>query len=142
MTYSLPDLEALCKQKNVSLTQARRIILRVIAESTDHPDVETLHARVSVADKRISVSTVYRTVRVLTEAGILTGHIFNDNRTRYETMGRDHHDHLINVTTGEVIEFFDAEIEALQEKIAQKLGYTLLDHRLELYAKPLEKKQG
>lgn len=115
------------------MTEQRRTIAAVLEDADDHPDVEELYARASAADPRISLATVYRTVKLLEETGILEKHEFRDGRARYETADREHHDHLIDVQTGEVIEFVDPEIEALQERIAQKLGYTLKGHRLELY---------
>jgi len=118
------------------MTEQRRVIARVLERSKDHPDVEELYRRASVVDEKISIATVYRTVKLFEEAGILERHEFGDGRARYEDAERDHHDHLIDLQSGEVIEFVDAEIEALQEKIAQKLGYTLRGHRLELYGVP------
>jgi Fur family ferric uptake transcriptional regulator len=130
MTDSLLDrLEA----KGLRLTEQRRVIAEVLSESTDHPDVEELHARATARDERISLATVYRTVKLLEEAGLLDKLEFGDGRARYEDADREHHDHLIDVNTGEVIEFVDPEIEALQEKIAERLGYRLMGHRLELY---------
>ncbi|MCE8422054.1 transcriptional repressor, partial [Rhodovulum sulfidophilum] len=120
-----------CEAKGLRMTEQRRTIARVIGESADHPDVEELHARASAVDPRISIATVYRTVKLFEEAGILERLEFGDGRSRYEDAERDHHDHLIDVTTGEVIEFVDPEIEALQEKIAARLGYRLVGHRLD-----------
>lgn len=128
-----------CEAKGLRMTEQRRIVARVIGDSDDHPDVENLHIRASAIDPRISIATVYRTVKLFEEAGILERLEFGDGRSRYETAERDHHDHLIDVTTGEVIEFVDAEIEALQERIAEKLGYRLMGHRLELFGAPLKK---
>jgi Fur family ferric uptake transcriptional regulator len=128
------DVEALCAQKGLRITEQRRIIARVLSEAEDHPDVEALHARASAIDPGISIATVYRTVRLFEEAGILERHDFGDGRARYEAAADAHHDHLIDVETGRVIEFVDAELEALQKKIAQRLGYRLVDHRMELYA--------
>ena len=118
------------------MTGQRRVIARVLSEATDHPDVEALHRRALRIDSRISIATVYRTVRLFEEANILEKHDFGDGRARYEESSGDHHDHLINIKTGEVIEFYNSEIEVLKEKIAQELGYDLVDHRLELYATP------
>ncbi|WP_299637279.1 Fur family transcriptional regulator [uncultured Ruegeria sp.] len=128
-----------CEAKGLRMTGQRRIIARVLEQSDDHPDVEELYARASAVDKGISIATVYRTVKLFEEAGILERLEFGDGRARYEDAERDHHDHLIDMQSGEVIEFVDAEIEALQERIAAKLGYKLKGHRLELYGVPLEK---
>ncbi len=122
-----------CETKGLRLTDQRRTIAGVLESSDDHPDVEELYARASAADPRISLATVYRTVKLFEEAGILEKHDFGDGRARYETAGGEHHDHLIDLQSGDVIEFIDAEIEALQERIAEKLGYELKGHRLELY---------
>lgn len=127
-----------CEAKNLRMTEQRRVIARVLEGAEDHPDVEELYARASAVDPRISLATVYRTVKLFEEAGILDKLEFGDGRARYEDAERDHHDHLIDLNSGEVIEFVDAEIEALQEKIAQKLGYRLKGHRLELYGVPLK----
>ncbi len=127
-----------CESRGLRMTDQRRTIARVIEAADDHPDVEELYARASRADARISIATVYRTVKLFEESGILDKHEFGDGRARYETADRDHHDHLIDMHSGEVIEFVDAEIEALQERIAAKLGYRLMGHRLELYGVPLE----
>ncbi len=126
-----------CESQGLRLTEQRRIIARVLEEAEDHPDVEELHARASKVDSGISIATVYRTVKLFEEAGILERHEFRDGRARYETADRDHHDHLIDIHSGEVIEFVDPEIEALQERIAERLGYRLVGHRLELYAVPV-----
>lgn len=128
-----------CEISGLRMTGQRRVIAHVLENSSDHPDVEELYKRASNVDKNISIATVYRTVKLFEESGILEKHEFGDGRARYETADRDHHDHLINLTTGEVIEFIDPEIEALQEKIALKLGFELKDHRLELYGIPLKK---
>ncbi len=122
-----------CETKGLRLTDQRRTIAGVLESADDHPDVEELYARASAADPRISLATVYRTVKLFEEAGILEKHDFGDGRARYETAGGEHHDHLIDLQSGEVIEFIDAEIEALQDRIAEKLGYELKGHRLELY---------
>ncbi|WP_170414000.1 Fur family transcriptional regulator [Ruegeria atlantica] len=129
---------ARCEAKGLRMTGQRRTIAQVLQQSDDHPDVEELYARASKADSGISIATVYRTVKLFEEAGILERLEFGDGRARYEDAERDHHDHLIDMQSGEVIEFVDPEIEALQEKIAAKLGYKLKGHRLELYGVPLE----
>jgi len=134
------DVEALCLKKGLRITEQRRVIAKVLSEIDDHPDVEALHRRVADVDPRISIATVYRTVKLFEESGILERHEFQGGRSRYEMAQDDHHDHLINVETGEVIEFHDAELEALQARIAARLGYRLVDHRMELYAVPLDKK--
>ena len=128
-----------CEARGLRLTDQRRVIARVLEAADDHPDVEELYTRASTVDPRISLATVYRTVKLFEESGILEKHEFGDGRARYETADRDHHDHLIDLSTGAVIEFVDPEIEALQEKIAQKLGYTLKGHRLELYGVPVKR---
>lgn len=127
-----------CEAKGLRLTGQRRTIASVLEEADDHPDVEELYARASAADPNISLATVYRTVKLFEEAGILEKLEFGDGRARYEDAERDHHDHLIDLKSGDVIEFVDAEIEALQDKIARKLGYKLKGHRLELYGVPLD----
>lgn len=133
------DIEALCQAKGLRITEQRRVIARVLSEAQDHPDVEELHRRASAVDRRISIATVYRTVRLFEEAGVVEKHDFQDGRSRYEEAGAEHHDHLIDLKTGKVIEFVDEEIEALQQKIAEKLGYRLVEHRLELYGVPVKK---
>jgi Fur family ferric uptake transcriptional regulator len=133
------DIIARCEAKGLRMTDQRRVLARVIGAAEDHPDVEELHARAAAIDARISLTTVYRTVKLLEEAGILDKLEFGDGRARYEDAERDHHDHLIDVVSGEVIEFVDPDIEALQEKIAARLGYRLIGHRLELLAVPLKK---
>ncbi len=125
-----------CEAKGLRMTGQRRTIAGVLENADDHPDVEELYARASAADPNISIATVYRTVKLFEESGILEKHEFGDGRARYETTDREHHDHLIDLNSGQVIEFVDPEIEALQEKIAQKLGYDLKGHRLELYGVP------
>lgn len=127
------DLEALCQERGLRITDQRRVIARVISDADDHPDVEELYRRASAIDPKISIATVYRTVRLFEEAGILDRHDFGDGRARYEAAPEAHHDHLIDVETGKVIEFVDPELEALQKVIAEKLGYRLVDHRMELY---------
>ena len=132
-------IEQQCLSKGVKLTEQRRIIAKVISESkaaygeSDHPDVDELYSRVSKVDPKISIATVYRTVKLFEEAGILTKHDFKGGKARYEAMIESHHDHLIDVKTGEIIEFVDDEIEKLQKKVAEKYGYELVDHKLELY---------
>ena len=127
------DLEALCAERGLRITEQRRVIAKVLSDSSDHPDVEALHARASAIDPKISIATVYRTVRLFEEAGILDRHDFGDGRSRYEPVPEAHHDHLIDVETGKVVEFVDPELEALQKQIAEKLGFRLVDHRMELY---------
>lgn len=127
------DIEALCSAKGLRITDQRRTIARVLSDATDHPDVEELYRRSAAIDARISIATVYRTIRLFEDAGILERHDFRDGRARYETAAGDHHDHLIDIESGQVIEFHDPEIEALQARIAARLGYKLVDHRMELY---------
>ena len=129
-----------CADRGLRMTEQRRTIADVLDQATDHPDVEELYARASNRDPKISIATVYRTVKLLEEAGILEKVDFGDGRARYEDADREHHDHLIDLTTGKVIEFVDPEIEALQEKIAEKLGFRLKGHRMELYGVPIKKK--
>lgn len=130
-----------CEDKGLRMTDQRRTIAQVLEDADDHPDVEELYNRAAAQDPNISLATVYRTVKLLDESGILDKHEFGDGRARYETADRDHHDHLIDVNSGEVIEFVDAEIEELQERIAAKLGYRLMGHRLELYGVPVKNKK-
>ena len=127
------DIEALCAQRGLRITDQRRVIARVLSESADHPDVDKLYERASAIDPGISIATVYRTVRLFEEAGILDRHDFGDGRARYEAAPEAHHDHMIDVETGLVVEFVDPELEALQRQIAERLGYRLVDHRLELF---------
>ena len=134
------DIEALCAEKGLRITEQRRVIARVISDAEDHPDVEALHARSSAIDPGISIATVYRTVRLFEEAGILDRHDFGDGRSRYEAAPEAHHDHLIDVETGRVIEFVDPELELLQKQIAEKLGFRLVDHRMELYGVAIDRK--
>lgn len=129
-------IERICADKGLKMTDQRRTIAQVLSESMDHPDVDQVYQRATALDPRISIATVYRTVRLFEEANILEKHDFGDGRARYEEASNDHHDHLINIKTGEVIEFYNREIEVLKEKIAKELGYDLVDHRLELYATP------
>ena len=133
---------ARCEARGLRLTDQRRTIAQVLEEASDHPDVEELYNRASARDPRISIATVYRTVKLLEEAGILDKLEFGDGRARYEDADRDHHDHLIDMHSGAVIEFVDPEIEALQERIAARLGYRLRGHRLELYGVPLDRNRG
>ena len=131
------DIEALCHERGLRITEQRRVIARVLSESTDHPDVEKLHERATAIDPGISIATVYRTVRLFEEAGILDRHDFG--RARYEAAPEAHHDHMIDVETGAVIEFVDPELEALQRQIAERLGFRLVDHRMELFGVRLER---
>jgi Fur family ferric uptake transcriptional regulator len=133
-------IEKLCIEKGLRMTEQRRVIARVLSEAQDHPDAEELHRRAAAIDDRISIATVYRTVRLFEESGILERHDFRDGRARYEEMPEEHHDHLIDLSTGRVIEFRDEEIERLQHLIAERLGFSLVDHRLELYGRPLDPK--
>lgn len=133
------DLEQLCADKGLRITEQRRTIAKVLSESEDHPDVEQLHARAAAIDPGISIATVYRTVRLFEDAGILDRHDFGDGRARYEAAPEAHHDHLIDVESGKVLEFVDPELEALQKQIAEKLGYRLVDHRMELYGVRLDR---
>lgn len=134
-------IERLCAEKGMRMTEQRRVIARVLSEADDHPDVEELHRRVSKVDERISLSTVYRTVRMLEAKGILERHEFGDGRARYEPAAGEHHDHLIDLESGQVIEFRNEQIERLQELVAKELGYRLIDHRLELFGVPLKGKK-
>ncbi len=127
------DIEALCLSKGLRITEQRRVIARVLSDTDDHPDVEELHRRSAAIDSGISIATVYRTVRLFEEAGIIERHEFQGGRARYETVPEEHHDHLIDIETGRVVEFHDDELEALQARIAQRLGFRLVDHRMELY---------
>ena len=138
-------IEEKCKEKGVRLTEQRKVIAKVMSESKetygskDHPAVDELHKRVSVIDSRISIATVYRTVKLFEEAGIIERHDFRECKSRYEPLTEEHHDHLIDVNSGEIVEFVDKDIEDLQKKIAQKLGYKLVDHKLELYGSKIKK---
>ena len=135
-------LERMCVQKGMKMTGQRRLIARVLSESVDHPDVESVYQRAGELDPKISIATVYRTVRLFEEANILDRHDFGDGRARYEEVPEEHHDHLIDIRNGRVLEFQDADIELLQEKIAEKLGFKLVGHRLELYGVPLSTAGG
>lgn len=130
------DIEAICAERGLRITEQRRVIARVLSDAADHPDVEELHRRAVAIDAGISIATVYRTVRLFEEAGILERHDFRDGRSRYETTPDEHHDHLIDIETGRVVEFHDDELEELQRRIAEKLGFDLVDHRMELYGRP------
>lgn len=142
MSHAIIDVEALCADKGLRITEQRRIIAKILSESEDHPDVETLHSRASAIDPKISIATVYRTVRLFEEAGILERHEFGDGRSRYEAVSDEHHDHLIDVETGKVVEFVDEELEALQKRIAERLGFRLVDHRMELYGVALDRNRS
>ncbi|MEO8813094.1 MAG: Fur family transcriptional regulator [Caulobacteraceae bacterium] len=131
-------LEKLCIEKGMRMTEQRRVIARVLSVASDHPDVEEVHRRAHAVDPHISIATVYRTVRLFEESGILTRHDFRAGRARYEEASEAHHDHLIDMKSGAVVEFVDNEIEALQKAIAKRLGYRLVDHRLELYGVPAD----
>ncbi|MFP3942254.1 MAG: Fur family transcriptional regulator [Alphaproteobacteria bacterium] len=135
-------LEKLCLDKGMRMTEQRRVIAHVLSVSDDHPDVEEVHRRAAEFDPRISIATVYRTVRLFEEAGIIERHDFRDGRARYEEVTEEHHDHLIDLQTGKVLEFHNEEIEKLQEAVARELGYKLVDHRLELYGVPLKRRDG
>lgn len=136
------DIEAICAERGLRITEQRRVIAKVLSESTDHPDVEKLHERAVALDPGISIATVYRTVRLFEEAGILDRHDFGDGRARYEAAPEAHHDHMIDVETGKVLEFVDPELEALQRQIAEKLGFRLVDHRMELFGVRLDRDGG
>ena len=127
------DIEEKCKQKGVKLTDQRKLIAKVMSDSKDHPDVDELYKRVSKIDSKISIATIYRTVKLFEESGILTKHDFRGGKARYEELSESHHDHLIDIKTGEIVEFVDQEIEKLQKIDAERLGYQLVDHKLELY---------
>ncbi len=132
-------LEELCAERGMRMTEQRRVIARILEQSDDHPDVEELHRRSALVDQRISIATVYRTVKLFEDAGVIERHDFRDGRSRYETVPDEHHDHLIDLKNGDVIEFHSPEIEALQERIAREHGFKLVGHRLELYGIPLSK---
>ena len=133
------DIENKCLKKGVRLTDQRKLVAKVMSESDDHPDVDELHKRVNKLDSKISIATVYRTVKLFEESGIVAKHDFKGNKARYEEAPQEHHDHLIDVNTGEITEFVNEEIELLQKKVAEKLGYKLVDHRLELYGSKIKK---
>ena len=132
-------IEEKCISKGVRLTDQRKVIAEVMSASNDHPDVDELHKRVNKIDKKISIATVYRTVKLLEESGIIEKHDFKGSKARYEESPEEHHDHLIDINSGEIIEFVDKEIEILQNKVAEKLGYKLVDHKLELYGSRIKK---
>jgi Fur family transcriptional regulator, ferric uptake regulator len=138
VTKAVNTIESRCVEKGMRMTEQRRIIARVLNDSDDHPDVEELYRRCAKLDDRISISTVYRTVKLFEDAGIIERHDFREGRARFEQIPDTHHDHLINLRTGEVLEFHSEEIERLQSEVARRLGYKLVDHRLELYAVPLK----
>ncbi|TWB50156.1 Fur family ferric uptake transcriptional regulator [Rhizobium sp. ERR 922] len=142
MEDAVKSLEELCAERGMRMTEQRRVIARIIESSGDHPDVEELYRRSVKVDAKISISTVYRTVKLFEDAGLLARHDFRDGRSRYETVPEEHHDHLIDLKSGQVIEFHSPEIEALQERIAREHGFKLVDHRLELYGIPLKKDEG
>ena len=129
----MSKIEEKCKAKGVRLTDQRKLIAKVMSEATDHPSVDELHRRVSQLDQKVSIATVYRTVKLFEETGILTKHEFKGGKARYEELSESHHDHLIDIKSGQIIEFVDDEIEKLQKKVAEKYGYELVDHKLELY---------
>ena len=135
-------IEKLCIEKGLRMTDQRRVVARILSTSKDHPDVEELHRRAHKLDPHISIATVYRTVKLFEDAGIIERHDFRDGRSRYEEAPNQHHDHLIDMRSGKVVEFMDEEIEALQAAIAKRLGFKLVDHRLELYGVPLDENGG
>ncbi|HEX9646531.1 MAG TPA: Fur family transcriptional regulator [Alphaproteobacteria bacterium] len=139
LTKALSHVEQVCLDKGLKMTEQRRVIARVLSDSEDHPDANAVYRRATRIDPRISMATVYRTVRLFEEAGVLERHDFGDGRSRYEEVSEEHHDHLIDVDSGRVIEFQNDEIEKLQREVARKLGYRLVDHRLELYGVPADK---
>ena len=133
------DIENKCIKKGVRLTEQRKLIAKVMSESKDHPDVDELHKRVNKLDSKISIATVYRTAKLFEELGIIAKHDFKGNKARYEQTSKEHHDHLIDINTGEIIEFVNEDIEKLQKQVAEKFGYKLVDHRLELYGSKIKK---
>ena len=141
----MSTIEDKCKKKGVRLTEQRKVIAKVMSDSKikygskDHPDVDELHKRVSLIDKKISIATVYRTVKLLEETGIIERHDFKEGKSRYEPSTDEHHDHLIDINSGEIVEFVDKDIEELQNRVAKKLGYKLVDHKLELYGSKIKK---
>lgn len=135
-------IERLCIEKGLKMTEQRRVIARVLSDAADHPDVEQVHKRASAVDPKISIATVYRTVRLFEEANILEKHDFGDGRSRYEEIPESHHDHLIDIESGKVVEFRNEQIEALQRTVAEQLGYRIVDHRLEIYAVPIKRPEG
>lgn len=141
MPHRHQDIEKLCVEKGMRMTDQRRVIARVLSDATNHPDVEDVYRRATKIDQGISIATVYRTVRLFQEAGILERHDFRDGRSRYEPVSEDHHDHLIDLDSGKVLEFHHEEIERLQRRIAEEMGFRLVDHRMELYGVPLDRKE-
>ncbi len=135
----MSDIEKKCIKNGVRLTDQRKLVAKVMSDSHDHPDVDELHKRVSKLDNKISIATVYRTVKLFEESGIISKHDFKGSKSRYEQVPKDHHDHLIDINTGEIIEFVNEDIEKLQKQEAEKLGYKLVDHRLELYGSKIKK---
>ena len=133
------EIEKKCIKNGVRLTEQRKLIAQIMSESADHPDVDELHRRVNKLDSKISIATVYRTVKLFEESGIVAKHDFKGNKARYEESTQEHHDHLIDINTGEITEFVNNDIEKLQKKVAEKLGYKLVDHRLELYGSKIKK---
>ena len=133
------DIESKCKEKGVRLTEQRKLIAKTMSDTASHPDVDELHKKVSKIDSKISIATVYRTVKLFEEAGIVSKHDFKGNKSRYEQAPEEHHDHLIDINSGEITEFVNEEIEKLQKQVAEKLGYRLVDHRLELYGSKIKK---
>tara|TARA_B110000438_G_scaffold190842_1_gene182467 strand:+ start:263 stop:679 length:417 start_codon:yes stop_codon:yes gene_type:complete len=134
-------IEEKCIKNGVRLTDQRKLVARIMSESDDHPDVDELHKRVSKVDSKISIATVYRTVKLFEESGIVAKHDFKGNKARYEQAPQEHHDHLIDINTGEIMEFVNEDIEKLQKQVAEKLGYKLVDHRLELYGSKIKNKK-
>jgi len=137
--HDLKDIDAFCKKKGLRLTAPRRVIIQILLEATDHPDAVELHKRVSQVDPRISLATIYRTLNILREKGAIESHVFADGRTRFETTRASHHDHFINIETGDVMEFRSDEIERLQEEIARKHGFEIVSHNLDIYVRPLNR---
>ena len=133
------DIESKCKQKGVRLTDQRKLIAKVMSDSESHPDVDELHKKVNKFNSKISIATVYRTVKLFEEAGVVSKHDFKGSKSRYEQAPEEHHDHLIDINSGEITEFVDEKIEKLQKQVAEKLGYKLVDHRLELYGSKIKK---
>ena len=133
------DIENKCKEKGVRLTEQRKLIAKVMSDSANHPDVDELHKKVGKFDSKISIATIYRTVKLFEEAGIVSKHDFKGSKSRYEQAPEEHHDHLIDINSGEITEFVNEEIEKLQKQVAEKLGYKLVDHRLELYGSKIKK---
>ena len=135
------EIENKCIKNGVRLTEQRKLVAKIMSESDDHPDVDELHKRVSKVDSKISIATVYRTVKLFEESGIVAKHDFKGNKSRYEQAPEEHHDHLIDINTGEIMEFINEDIEKLQKQVAEKLGYKLVDHRLELYGSKIKNKK-